>query len=65
MEARIPISPDQEDVLFEHALTDGPLAVQPDERAWIRAQIAKKHPGMKIVGADLDILKGEWVVTLQ
>ena len=64
MEVRVPISPEQEDVLVDHAMGLGPLAMQPDERAWIRAQVAKKHPGKKITGADLDIQRGEWIVTL-
>lgn len=63
-EVRIPISPEQEDVLVDHAMGQCVLGMQPDEREWIRAQVAKKHPGKIIKSADLDIAEGQWVVTV-
>lgn len=62
---RFPVSPDQEEVIADHLLLGRQLGMQPDERAWIRAQVAKAAPGKKILSADLDIENAEWVVEVQ
>ena len=64
-EVRIPCSPEQEEVIVEHAISGLPLGMQPDERAWIRGQLAKLGHTGRILGADLDIEEAEWVVTLK
>lgn len=62
---RFPVSPDQEEVIADHLLLGRQLGMQPDERAWIKAQVAKLAPGKRITSADLDIENAEWVVEVQ
>lgn len=62
---RFPVSPEQEEVIADHLLLGSPLGMQPDERAWIRAQVAKQAPGKRIMSADLDIENAQWVVEVQ
>jgi hypothetical protein len=62
MRLRIPVSPEQGDILFDHAMNKGTLGMNPDERAWIMAGVQKLQPGCKVEKADLDIENGEWVV---
>ncbi len=57
-----PVSPDQEEVIADHLLLGHTLGMQPDERAWIRAQVAKLAPGHRIVSADLNVETAEWAV---
>lgn len=64
-ELRVPCSPEQEDILLEHALGKCELGVLPDERAWMLAQARKQSPGCRIVAADLDIENATWVLTVQ
>lgn len=62
---RFPVSPDQEEVIADHLLLGRALGMQPDERAWIKAQTAKLAPGKRILGADLDLENAEWVVEIE
>lgn len=61
----IPISPDQEDVLFDHVMYGAELGVVVDERAWMMAHAQKAHPGCKLLAADLNLAEGVWVLTLK
>ena len=62
MMLRFPVSPEQEEVIADHLLLGRELGVQPDERAWIRAHVAKLAPGERIKTADLDLEMAEWIV---
>jgi len=62
-ELRVPCSPEQEDVIADHVLYDTELGMLPDERAWILSRI-RKITDAKIISANLDIVKAEWVVTI-
>lgn len=59
---KFPVSPDQEEVIADHLLLGRPLGMQPDERAWIKAQTAKRAAGKKIKSADLDLENAQWTV---
>ena len=61
---RIPCSPDQVDVIADHLLEGAELGMQPDERAWIIANVRRQHPTAVVVSADLDLGEAEWVVEL-
>lgn len=37
----------------------------PDERAWMLAHVRKKYPTAKIKGAELDLEKASWVLSLE
>lgn len=60
-----PVSPEQEEVIADHLLLGHPLGMQPDERAWILTQVAKRVPGARVVSADMDLETAEWHVTVQ
>jgi uncharacterized membrane protein YkoI len=60
-----PCSPEQEDVITDHALDLGPLKIQPDERAWILAQVQRRAAGSRVKSANLDVENGKWVVTIE
>jgi hypothetical protein len=62
---RFPVSPEQEDVIADHLLLGKELGMLPDERAWIKAQTARRAPGLKILSADLDIENAEWQIEVQ
>lgn len=62
---RFPVSPEQEEIIADHLLLGRALGMQPDERAWIRANVAKLAPGKRVLAADLDIENAEWVVEIQ
>ena len=61
----IPVSSDQEDVITEHVFGRAELGMVKDEKAWMMAQARKKHPGCKIIGADLNIPTLEWDLTIE
>ncbi len=61
---RVPVSPEQEDLLFEHAL-GGELVLAPGERAWMLNQLHKRRPKASIISAVLDIEEGEWVLDIK
>lgn len=61
----IPCSPEQEDIILEHALGRGQLGVLPDERAWMLAQARKQVPGCRVLSADLDVENARWELTVQ
>lgn len=64
-ELRIKCSPEQEDVIVDHVLYDGPLGLQPDERAWMLYQARKIYPDCRIQHVILDIENAEWILTIQ
>lgn len=62
----IPVSPEQEDVIADHAVYGrGELGVVAGENAWMLAQARKKYPGCKILSADLNIPTLEWDLTIE
>ena len=61
---RVPCSPEQEDVIADHAIMGSALGVLPDERQWMLAQAQQQSPGCKIVAADLDIENAMWELTV-
>ena len=61
----IPVSPEQEEVITEHVFSGGELGVVKDEKVWMLAQARKKHPGCRILGADLNIPTLEWDLTIE
>ena len=52
-------------MIEEHLLSRAQLGMQPDERAWILAQVNKVHPGAKILSADLNLENAAWTVELR
>lgn len=60
-------SPEQEEVIADHALSNGreEMKVQPDERAWILANARALEPNCKVLAADLDIENGMWYVDIE
>jgi hypothetical protein len=64
-ELRFRCSPEQEEVIADHLLLGHELGMQPDERAWILAQVRKVYPDGRVVSADLDLAYAEWVVQVQ
>lgn len=62
---RFPCSPDQEEVIADHLLLGLSFGIQPDERAWILANVHKKHPHSRILSADLDLENAQWIVKVQ
>lgn len=62
---KVPVSPEQEDVLFDHAMGKGELGMLPDERHWMVAQARKQVPGCRVTGADLDVANGQWVLEIE
>jgi len=60
----IDCSPEQMDVIADHLLDGKEIGMLPDERHWMMAQARKKFPKCKILGADLDVMNGEWVLEI-
>jgi hypothetical protein len=60
----IDCSPDQLDIIEDHLLEGGEIGMPPDERHWMIAQARKQHPTCKILGADLDLENGKWILTI-
>lgn len=65
VEVKIPCSPEQEEIIFDHAINNGPLGILPDERAWILNNVRKLGHHGKIQSADLDLTEAQWVVSIQ
>jgi len=65
IELKIPVSPDQEDVIADYILEGGELGMVPDERAWMLAHARKIYPGCKILAADLNIEDVQWTLSLE
>lgn len=63
-EVRVPISPEQEELLFEHAL-GAELVLAPGERTWMLNQLHRKKPKAVIASAVLDIESGEWILQVK
>lgn len=61
----ISVSPEQEEVITEHVFNGGELGVVADEKVWMLSQARKKHPGCKILAADLNIPTLEWDLTIE
>ena len=64
MELRVPVSPEQEEVIADHLFKGTELGLLPGERAWMIGQARKVHAGCRIKAADLDIENATWVLTL-
>lgn len=61
----VPCSPEQADVIVAHGLGEIPeLGMQPDERQWILAQVARLRPGARVTSAHLVVDEGQWQVTV-
>ena len=65
IELSIPCSPDQEDVIADHLLSGKQLGMQPDERAWIIANVRRQYPTGIVRSADLNLAESTWVVQVQ
>lgn len=63
MEIRVPVSPEQEELIVDHAI-GAELMLYPGERAWMLNQARKQVKNCIIVSADLDIENGEWVLSV-
>lgn len=64
-ELRFPCSPEQEEIVADHLLLGYELGMQPDERAWILAQVRKVYPTGRVKAAELDLENAQWVVQVQ
>ena len=62
MKIEIDCSPEQLDVIGDHFLENKPLGMQPDERAWMLAQVRKQNSAYRILSADLDEYNGKWIL---
>lgn len=62
LEIKVPCSPEQEDVIADHLLFGGELGILPDERAWIKNHVQKRHPEGRVVTAQLDLENAQWIV---
>lgn len=65
MDIQIPVSADQEDAIVDHVFNGVELGMVPDEKVWMLNHARKLHPGCKILGADLDIVKLQWALTIE
>lgn len=65
IELRIPCSEDQLDIIEDFLMMGEELGTPPDERAWIISHVKKKHPTGKVLGADLDVVEGEWALRVE
>lgn len=65
MIVEIPCSPEQEDVIFDHAVGKGQLGMVADERHWMLAQLRKIHPTGRITAAALVVDEGKWRLTVE
>jgi hypothetical protein len=61
----IPVSPEQEDVVADHLISGTEVGMVPNEREWMFFHAQKKHPGCRIISADLDVLEAEWRLTIE
>jgi hypothetical protein len=61
----VPVSPEQEDIIADHLLLGTELGMPPDERVWMITHAQRKHPGCRITAAELDVLEGNWNLTLE
>ena len=64
MKLIIDCSPDQLDVIEDHLLDGKDIGMVSDERQWMIAQARKQHPTCKILGADLDLENGKWILNI-
>ena len=60
----IPCSQDQLDIIENHALNDGELGMDRDEKIWIANHVRGKHRNAKILSAHLNIEDGVWEVQI-
>lgn len=65
IDLEIRVSQDQEDAIIDHLFEGKELGVVADEKAWMLSHARKKYPGCKILGADLDIKKMAWTLTIE
>lgn len=64
MKLIIDCSPDQLDVIEDHLLDGKDIGMVSDERQWMIAQARKQYPTCKILGADLDLENGKWILNI-
>lgn len=62
METKIPCSPEQLDVIFDHIFYGSDLGMLPDERNWMVNYLNKKIGNVKITKAELIIEYGQWKI---
>lgn len=62
MKIEVDCSPEQLDVIADHFLEGNQLGMQPDERAWMLAQVRKQNQAYRILSADLDEYNGKWIL---
>jgi hypothetical protein len=65
IDLRLPASFEQGEEITEHLLHRQPLVILPSERAMLMKQARQKHPGCRIVAANLDIENADWTLTLE
>lgn len=65
IQINIPVSPDQEDAIFDHVFHSAELGMVSDEKAWMLSHARKEHPGCKILAADLNITKLSWTLDIE
>lgn len=61
----IPVSPEQEDVIFDHVFYGAELGVLPDEKAWVYRMFRRTHPKATLTRNELDITTCTWKLTLE
>lgn len=61
----LPASFAQAEEVTEHHLRGGPVIIVPGEKEMLVRAARRKFPGCRVVGADLDVEKAEWSVTIQ
>jgi hypothetical protein len=61
---KIECSPEQMEVIADYFLEDKQLGMQPDERVWMLKKAREINPAYRILGAELDEYKGEWLLTV-
>lgn len=61
----IPVSPEQEDIIFDHAFYDSELGILPDEKVWVYRKMRKKYPNGRLVESKLSIADYTWILTVE
>ena len=65
MQVTVEWTPEQEAIVVNHFMTDTPFGMHPNERQYLISWVNKHHPGLKIVHAEMDVAKGQWILTLE
>ena len=61
---QVPCSQDQMDIIENHALNDGEMGMDRDEKIWIVNHVRAKYRNAKIIRAHLNIPDGLWEVEI-